>query len=104
MGNFLENTVSGIGNAVGRVGEGLGNAFKGLTGGSGISSGNDQGMGLNGSAIFKKIQEIEQAKKDMAKAQAGTQSTTMKKGGKVSSASSRGDGIAQRGKTRGKMV
>jgi hypothetical protein len=27
----------------------------------------------------------------------------MKKGGKVSSASSRGDGIAQRGKTRGKM-
>ena len=28
----------------------------------------------------------------------------MKKGGKVSSASSRGDGIAQRGKTRGRMV
>lgn len=28
----------------------------------------------------------------------------MKKGGKVSSASSRADGIAQRGKTRGKMV
>jgi hypothetical protein len=27
----------------------------------------------------------------------------MKKGGKVSSASKRGDGIAQRGKTRGKM-
>jgi hypothetical protein len=29
---------------------------------------------------------------------------TMAKGGKVSSASSRGDGIAQRGKTRGRMV
>jgi len=28
----------------------------------------------------------------------------MKEGGKVSSASSRADGIAQRGKTRGKMV
>jgi hypothetical protein len=28
----------------------------------------------------------------------------MKKGGKVSSASSRADGIAQRGKTKGKMV
>jgi hypothetical protein len=28
----------------------------------------------------------------------------MKKGGKVSSASSRGDGIAQRGKTKGRMV
>ena len=30
--------------------------------------------------------------------------TYMKKGGKVSSASSRGDGCAQRGKTRGKFV
>jgi hypothetical protein len=28
----------------------------------------------------------------------------MKKGGKVSSASKRADGIAQRGKTKGKMV
>lgn len=28
----------------------------------------------------------------------------MKKGGKVSSASTRGDGIAQRGKTKGRMV
>jgi hypothetical protein len=31
-------------------------------------------------------------------------SKLMKKGGKVSSASSRADGIAQRGKTRGRMV
>ena len=30
--------------------------------------------------------------------------TGYKKGGKVSSASSRGDGIAQRGKTKGRMV
>ena len=30
--------------------------------------------------------------------------TPMKKGGKVSSASKRADGIAQRGKTRGKIV
>ena len=29
---------------------------------------------------------------------------TMKKGGSVSSASSRGDGIAQRGKTKGRIV
>jgi len=34
----------------------------------------------------------------------GTKTTGMKKGGKVSSASSRADGIAQRGKTRGIMV
>ena len=107
MGNFLENTVNGVGDFVGNIGSGIGNAFKGLTGGSGVSSGSDQGMGLNGSALFKKIQEIEQAKKDMAKVQAGVQAaqpTTMKKGGKVSSASSRADGIAQRGKTRGTMV
>lgn len=31
-------------------------------------------------------------------------SFTFKKGGKVASASKRGDGIAQRGKTRGRMV
>lgn len=30
--------------------------------------------------------------------------TKMRKGGKVSSASSRGDGIAQRGKTKGRMI
>jgi hypothetical protein len=35
---------------------------------------------------------------------AGSKAAGMKKGGKVSSASSRGDGIAQRGKTKGRMV
>jgi hypothetical protein len=39
-----------------------------------------------------------------AKSQAFAQGRPMKKGGKVSSASSRADGIAQRGKTRGRMV
>jgi hypothetical protein len=34
----------------------------------------------------------------------GAKAAGMKKGGKVSSASSRGDGIAQRGKTKGRMV
>ena len=34
---------------------------------------------------------------------AASQALGMKKGGKVSSASKRADGIAQRGKTRGKM-
>jgi len=33
-----------------------------------------------------------------------TETFTAKKGGKVGSASKRADGIAQRGKTRGKMV
>jgi hypothetical protein len=93
MGNFLENTVSGIGDAVGRVGEGLGNAFKGLTGGSGMSSRSEGEM----DSIRKKIM-------DMDAAQRGKQGVPMKKGGKVSSASSRADGIAQRGKTKGTMI
>jgi hypothetical protein len=37
-------------------------------------------------------------------AAASAQGQPMKKGGKVSSASSRADGCAQRGKTKGKMV
>jgi hypothetical protein len=92
MGNFLENTVSGIGDAVGRVGEGLGNAFKGLTGGSGTSNKSEGQM----DELRKKIIDMQQA-------QAGKQGVPMKKGGSVSSASSRADGIAQRGKTRGMM-
>jgi len=93
MGNFLENTVSGIGDAVGRVGEGLGNAFKGLTGGSGMSNKSEGEMG----ELRKKIIEMDEAQK-------GKQGVPMKKGGSVSSASSRADGIAQRGKTRGTMI
>ena len=92
MGNFLENTVSGIGDAVGRVGEGLGNAFKGLTGGSGTSNKSEGQM----DEIRKKIMQ-------QAAVQRG-ETPVMKKGGKVSNASSRADGIAQRGKTRGTMV
>jgi hypothetical protein len=54
----------------------------------------------------KKKREEEAAKAAAASQPAGTQAVAgqgMKKGGKVSSASSRADGIAQRGKTRGKM-
>ena len=92
MGNFLENTVSGIGDAVGRVGEGLGNAFKGLTGGSGSSKSEGQ------------MDELRKKIIDMQQAQAGKQGVPMKKGGSVSSASSRADGCCVKGKTRGKMV
>lgn len=93
MANFLENTVSGIGDAVGRVGEGLSNAFKGLTGGSGTSNKSEGEM----DSIRKKIM-------DMDAAQRGKQGVPMKKGGSVSSASSRADGCCVKGKTRGKMV
>jgi hypothetical protein len=51
--------------------------------------------------------EIENAKKDRRvkeEYEAYEKSKGMKSGGKVSSASARADGCAQRGKTRGKMV
>jgi hypothetical protein len=105
MGNILENAVNGVGQFGSSLLGGVGNALSGLTGGSNVSS--TEGMGQAGAGVVRKLQEIEQAKKDMAKAQAGTQAapdTTMKKGGSVSSASSRGDGIAQRGKTKGTMI
>ena len=93
MGNFLENAVNGVGDFVGNIGSGIGNAFKGMTGGSGMSNKSEGEM----DSIRKKIM-------DMDAAQRGKQGVPMKKGGSVSSASSRGDGIAQRGKTKGTMV
>jgi hypothetical protein len=89
MGNVIENIGKGVGDFVGNIGSGIGNAFKGLTGGSNTSEGE---MG----ELRKKIIEQQEA-------QAGKQGVPMKKGGSVSSASSRADGIAQRGKTKGAM-
>jgi hypothetical protein len=61
-----------------------------------------QGMGLAGNIAYNKIEDREERKRREAEAGAtpapGT--PTMKKGGKVSSASKRADGIAIRGKTR----
>ena len=74
------------------------------------------GLGLLPKMIAKDAQEEDEAQKvlaaaeeDRAKkanmfAQAAGPTAQMKKGGKVSSASSRADGCAQRGKTRGTMV
>jgi hypothetical protein len=56
--------------------------------------------------LAAKDEEIEALKKQ-SQGPAGTQAVAgqgMKRGGKVSSASSRADGIAQRGKTKGTMV
>lgn len=93
MGNILENAVNGVGDFVGNIGSGLSNAFKGVTGGSGTSNKSEGEM----SELRKKIIEMDAAQK-------GKQGVPMKKGGSVSSASSRADGIAQRGKTRGTMI
>ena len=61
------------------------------------------GLGLLPAAIARNAQEDEENKK---RANSVPSPTGMKKGGKVkaSSASKRADGIAQRGKTRGRMV
>ena len=93
MGNFIENAVNGVGDFVGNIGNGIGNAFKGMTGGSGTSNKSEGEM----DSIRKKIM-------DMDAAQRGKQGVPMKKGGSVSSASSRADGCCVKGKTRGKMV
>jgi hypothetical protein len=55
-------------------------------------------------ALAGKLRE-DRAEEERQKAiAASAQGQPMKKGGKVSSASSRADGCAQRGKTKGKMV
>jgi len=67
-----------------------------------------KGTGLFGSTtpiglMNKRDREEEEERQRMAAA-GQPAPTGMKKGGKVKSASSRGDGIAKRGKTRGRMV
>ena len=54
--------------------------------------------------MLKKIQKgVDADSKKTSQAEGSDDVVYAKKGGKVSSASSRADGIAQRGKTRGKM-
>jgi hypothetical protein len=65
-----------------------------LLGGIGLGSGSDVSSGL----VNMVADDAEKRKKLLGGGAAG-----MKKGGSVSSASKRADGIAQRGKTRGKM-
>jgi len=48
--------------------------------------------------------EVAAGKKTQQQAQMEAKGTSMKKGGKVSSASKRADGIAVKGKTRGRIV
>lgn len=66
-------------------------------------------FGLVGNIAANKLENREEEKQRQAAlaAQAGQQGpapTPMKKGGKVSSASKRADGIAIKGKTKGRMV
>lgn len=55
--------------------------------------------------LLQKMREDGQTPESQAYTLTGQkQAPAMKKGGKVSSASKRADGIAQKGKTRGKIV
>jgi hypothetical protein len=56
-------------------------------------------MGIAPAAISRNAYEKAEEERKAKEAE-----TPMKKGGKVSSASKRADGIAQRGKTRGRIV
>jgi hypothetical protein len=61
------------------------------------------GMGLLPAAIARDAQKEEEEKRKKQAADDAAPTAAMKKGGMTSSASKRADGIAQRGKTRGKM-
>jgi hypothetical protein len=82
----------------------------GIVTGEGMFGGLQTGGGLIPSLLMnndnteekKALKAIEQQK--IAKETKAGDAPKMKKGGSVSSASSRGDGCAQRGKTRGRMV
>ncbi len=71
-----------------------------------------RGLGLVGNIAANKLEDREERKRREAEAaasgmvpgQGGQAPMPMKKGGKVSSASKRADGIAIKGKTRGRMV
>lgn len=74
---------------------------KGLTGKLAAAG----GLGLAPALFARNAQEEEEEKKKAAAARAPAPAAAgMKKGGKVSSASKRADGIAQRGKTKGRVV
>ena len=60
----------------------------------------DQAMGIKRDAAGKRTRPSPEERRRAAMSELDG----MKKGGKVSSASKRADGIAQRGKTRGRMV
>lgn len=83
----------------------------GLVTGKGLTT----SFGLIPALLARKQEEEEEKKKAMASmagegrmqqgdASGVSSSTGMKKGGKVSSASKRADGCAQRGKTKGRIV
>jgi len=63
-------------------------------------------MDGTGTPVFANMQQMRQAARGYQRAQRTGQefAPNFKKGGKVSSASKRGDGIAQKGKTKGRMV
>jgi hypothetical protein len=63
------------------------------------------GLGLLPAMIARDAQsDDEEKRKKAAGASSAPATATMKKGGKVSSASKRADGIATKGKTRGTMI
>ena len=62
------------------------------------------GVANAGRAVMETMRGDKDSPKLYRSKKSGEEGEGMKKGGKVSSASRRGDGIAQRGKTKGRMV
>lgn len=72
--------------------------------GGGGAFGGLQQVDAGGRQIGDSLQGIQQNLGGPGRQTIGGPGLTFKKGGKVSSASSRGDGIATKGKTKGRMV
>ena len=64
----------------------------------------DSGLGGILPSLLSRQRKKEEEEEEKARQGGAPTGTGMKKGGKVSSASKRGDGIAQRGKTKGRFV
>lgn len=109
-GDYFTPTESGeMGSAMGEVGADMGMVNKAnrdidYSGMSRMASDEDAAkVDLKSSGKADYVDPHEQARRSMGFKKGGAVKK-MAKGGKVSSASSRGDGCAQRGKTRGRMV
>ena len=75
-----------------------------ISGKGGMGKAMRQGLGGLAPMMIARSGYKDEEEERRAQEQGQAAAQGMKKGGKVSSASKRADGVAQRGKTRGKMV
>jgi hypothetical protein len=109
-GEVGQSTAGGkktIGDTLGTLMPGLGGGGRGLDGNGNAMAGLSQvkqGVNTIGNSIAQAGSALGVGGGSSPQPFEDNISIAMKKGGKVSSASSRGDGIAQKGKTKGRII